>query len=303
MSSNASGDGGAAAPTEVTVGTQVRLQQPASDSVRIELFRYRQAHACPGCIEQAGDWGRLGVGCSLKYACSQREGRLMSTFLCSDHEDNTTTISTSAQTSDRCSRGRWMVVSSKKRGTVSVLLYRPSSLISSVATFRGKIPVLAGGKLVPGCAYYRQRLAYFEVEVLHSYGEKPKLAIGWAGNDHPLDDVSLGECSSSVGYCSSDGAMISGLEGMDPLESNYVHGRSVENDSLRTPSGQSIVSQQDGRAAAATFSRDWSDADIVGCGLDCRSGEVFFTLNGNVLALPFRLGPDFLRRARVSRSC
>ena len=120
----------------------------------------------------------------------------------SDHEDNTTAISTSAQTSDRPAPAHthkpsssssavgktgagWMVVSSKKRGTVSVLLYRPSSLISSVATFRGKIPVLAGGKLVPGCAYYRQRLAYFEVEVLHSYGEKPKLAIGWAGNDHP----------------------------------------------------------------------------------------------------------------------
>ena len=88
---------------------------------------------------------------------------------------------------------------------------------------------------------------------------------------------------------------------MDPLESNYVHGRSVENDSLRTPSGQSIVSQQDGRAAAATFSRDWSDADIVGCGLDCRSGEVFFTLNGNVLALPFRLGPDFLLAGQESQ--
>jgi hypothetical protein len=206
----------------------------------------------------------------------------------------------------------WMVVSCNKRAVV--LLHRPSSMVSPIATFRGRMPVLAGGKLVTGSAYYRQRLAYFEVEVLHSYGAKAKLVIGWAGDDHPLDGVSLGECASSVGHCSDDGAMVSGLVGeahpyynnsnqtgessgvmsSDDGGSGGGGGGGGSVGSLRAQGGHSIASPRDGRTAAAMFSQEWSDADIVGCGLDCKSGEVFFTLNGNLLALPFRLGPELL---------
>ena len=196
--------------------------------------------------------------------------------------------------------GDWQLLEADTRGTSAVCVHRSDSP-SQVSSFRATTPVLSKGALCIGSYYFQRRLAYFEIEVLHlsrSVGAAAHISVGWANEAYPLRGVAVGADERSVGYRSSDGAMMSAEEAWDGGDAKSGEGGSVSGESkeravLRTNSGRPIV-REDGRTMR--FAQEWADGDVVGCGLDCRSGDVFFTRNGNLLALPFSLGEELLLR-------
>ena len=191
---------------------------------------------------------------------------------------------------ESCGKG-WDLIScdTKTSATVIHLEHEPLS------TFRCKNPVVAAvvaassassasasssssssDRLVQGSFYFKQRLAYFEVEILRMNGT---CTIGWASQHHPMSNIEVGTTTSSVGY-RNDGKMLSTetLQGGVPLLSEGEQDDGREDGG---PSGHSwLLEKQE---------QEYTETDVIGCGLDCQTGCVFFTKNGNLLSLPFSL--------------
>ena len=131
-------------------------------------------------------------------------------------------------------------------------------------------------RLVQGSFYFKQRLAYFEVEILRMKGT---CTIGWASQHHPMSNIEVGTTTSSVGY-RNDGKMLS----TETLQSGVP----------LPPDGEQDGGSEDSRSSRHSWllekqEQEYTETDVIGCGLDCQTGCVFFTKNGNLLSLPFSL--------------
>jgi hypothetical protein len=284
-------------PSNGTLTLRWSVDPPdASDSVRIELYQLQDSHAVfRGVITKRATNGTfpyvlpksIDGETNLYFIFRSRKKRASNVMGVSDIFDvamhsldvssNPTVGSTAKRQSERrntwsksavvdpvesCGKG-WDLISCNSETSATIMHLESGPL----STFRCKNPVMAADdgstrdRLVQGSYYFKRRLAYFEVEFDRMTGN---CTVGWASQHHPMCDTEVGTTFSSVGY-RNDGRMLT-MEAVDG-------GRDW------------LLEHQE---------QEYSETDVIGCGLDCQTGCVFFTKNGNLLSLPFsiELGND-----------
>ena len=276
----------------------------ASDSVRIELYQMKDSHsvfhtvvakrATNGCFNYIVPLSTFDHETNLYFILRSRKKKASKVMVASElfdvsmsSEDDSTTVGSTAKSQRRrntwsnscvvdpiesCGEG-WDLISSNTK-TSATIIHKTSEPLS---TFRCKNPILSATaeattgvtattdqltnrteRLVTGSFYFQRRLAYFEVEILDIQSQSSTLTIGWANQKHPMSNVEVGRTSSSVGY-RNDGKMIT------------------------TENNKWLLEHQEHK---------YYGGDVVGCGLDIQTGCIFYTLNGNLLSLPFSLELD-----------